>query len=338
MCGRSLTFRESDGSNRGSAPAWGVAPENGGAEERWGIAATAHQTAEPQGGPRRKSSLRRLSCTLIIVFTTAIFADVIDTFAPASSANREASLLYPPVPQDQNIDFSKFRHDNTSHARLPCLLCHRRETNSAKPTLPGGGGHLPCTGCHAKEFTNSSSPVCTICHTDTQSGMLKAFPPLRSFSVKFDHATHTRGAGVNCSTCHRPLRSGQALSIPAGSNAHTTCYQCHAPQAQANGRDISSCSTCHQPGRYSRTSTQAAAFKVGFGHAKHAAQKLNCTACHSVRAGMPQRKQVTTPLPLNHHAPAGTTSCATCHNGKRAFGGDDFSACTKCHRGPQWRF
>ncbi len=265
-------------------------------------------------------------------------------FAPIShvSASRSrvdpGSLLNSPEPQDQNIDFSRFRHDNTNHARLPCLLCHRRESNSAKPTLPGGGGHLPCTGCHAKEFANSSSPVCTVCHTNTQSGTLKAFPPLGSFGVKFDHATHTRGPGVSCSTCHRPLRSGQALSIPGGANAHVTCYQCHSPQAQANGRDISSCGTCHQPGRSSRTSTQAAAFKVGFGHAKHTAPKLNCTACHSVRAGMPQRKQVTAPLALNHHAPAGTTSCATCHNGKRAFGGDDFSTCTKCHRGPQWHF
>lgn len=243
-----------------------------------------------------------------------------------------------PAPQDQSIDFSKFRHDNTNHGRLPCLLCHRREGNAAKPALPGGGGHLPCTGCHAKEFSNSSSPVCAICHTNSQSGVLKAFPPLRSFGVKFDHAAHARGLRMSCSTCHRPLRSGQALSIPTGANGHLTCYQCHAPQAQANGRDISSCGTCHQPGGYSRTSTQAAAFKVGFSHAKHVAQKLNCTECHNVRAGMPQRKQVTAPLPLNHHAPAGTTSCATCHNGKRAFGGDDFSTCTKCHRGPQWHF
>jgi hypothetical protein len=28
----------------------------------------------------------------------------------------------------------------------------------------------------------------------------------------------------------------------------------------------------------------------------------------------------------------------TCHNGKRAFGGDDFSACKRCHTGAAWRF
>jgi c(7)-type cytochrome triheme protein len=242
-------------------------------------------------------------------------------------------------PQDQNIDFSKFYHNNTNHARLPCLLCHRREGTAARPALPGAGGHLPCAGCHAKEFANSSSPVCTICHTNTQSGALKAFPRLKSFNVKFDHAIHARGPKVGCSTCHRPIRGGAAMTIPAGISAHTTCYRCHAPQAQAGGRDISSCGTCHQLGSHSRTPTQAAAFNVGFSHAKHgASQKLSCTECHSIRAGMPRRRQVTAPLALNHHAPAGAKSCATCHTGKRAFGGDDFSVCTKCHQGQQWRF
>ncbi|MDQ2855177.1 MAG: hypothetical protein M3R68_02520 [Acidobacteriota bacterium] len=242
-------------------------------------------------------------------------------------------------PQDQNIDFSKFLHNNANHARLPCLLCHRREGTAAMPTRPGGGEHVPCTGCHAKEFTNVSSPVCTICHTNTESGALKPFPSLKSFNMKFNHSLHARGMGVSCSSCHRASRGGVALTIPAGINAHTNCYRCHAPQAQANGRDISSCATCHQLGGYARTSTQAAAFKVGFSHAKHGgAQKLNCNECHNVRAGMPQRRQVTAPLALNHHAPAGQTSCATCHTGRRAFGGDDFSTCTKCHQGPQWRF
>jgi c(7)-type cytochrome triheme protein len=242
-------------------------------------------------------------------------------------------------PQEQSIDFSKFHHNNANHARLPCLLCHRREGTGAKPAMPGGGGHLPCSGCHAKEFANSSSPVCNICHTNTQSGALKPFPALKSFNVKFDHSLHTRGLRLNCSTCHRPTRGSVAMTIPAGFNAHTTCNQCHTAKAQADGRDISSCGTCHQPGGYARTPTQAPAFRVGFSHGKHdASERLSCNECHLVRAGMPQRRQVTAPLALNHHAPAGATSCATCHTGKRAFGGDDFSVCTRCHKGTAWRF
>jgi hypothetical protein len=28
----------------------------------------------------------------------------------------------------------------------------------------------------------------------------------------------------------------------------------------------------------------------------------------------------------------------TCHDGKRAFGGDDFSACKRCHTANRWYF
>lgn len=278
--------------------------------------------------------------TVIAFIVCLFFFGSIWGVSASLASKTESKLLVESTPaQDQNIDFSRFDHKNAGHARLPCLLCHRRDGAAARQVMPGGGGHLPCTGCHAKEFANSSSPVCNICHTNSQTGALKALPPLRSFNVKFDHAVHTRGQRVNCSTCHRPAGRGQALSIPAGQNAHTTCFQCHGPQAKANGRDISSCGTCHQPGGHSRTSTKAAGFRVGFSHAKHSGrEKLTCTSCHTVRAGMPQRKQVTSPLALNHHAPAGATSCMSCHNGKRAFGGDDFSVCKRCHTGAAWHF
>ena len=247
--------------------------------------------------------LRRLSWITLIAFMAAGLVVGIDHFA-LPHARGEAVLPDPPE-QGQNIDFSKFLHDNANHARLPCLLCHRRENTNARPTLPGGGGHLPCTGCHAKEFANSSSPVCAICHTNSQSGALKAFPALRSFNMRFDHARHASVGRVSCSTCHRPSRGGVAMTIPSGGNAHVTCYQCHGPQAKSGDRDISSCGTCHQLGGDSRTTTQAAAFKVGFSHAKHGgAQKLSCSECHSVRAGIPQRRQVTAPLALNHRVDA----------------------------------
>jgi c(7)-type cytochrome triheme protein len=226
-------------------------------------------------------------------------------------------------------DYSQFKHDNAQHARLPCLLCHRRENNSPQPTLPGKAAHAPCAGCHAQQFANSASEICTICHTDVQSGKVKAFPTLRSFDVRFDHAKHASAA---CATCHRPNRA--ALSIPSRLNAHVTCYSCHTPNAQSNGRDISSCSTCHQLGRLDRTPEQAPAYRVGFSHARHdASEKLACVACHQVRAGL-----VSAPTPLNHHARAGAFSCASCHNGGRAFGGDDFSACKRCHKGSTWHF
>ena len=281
-----------------------------------------------------KQRTKKIQLALICVVVVAALSFVLQnrTTTASNVETNQQSQTQPP----EGLDYSKFLHDSRNHARLPCLLCHRRESNSPRPQLPGQSNHAPCTGCHAQQFSNSDSPICTICHTDVKSGALKSFPRLKSFSMKFDHSRHVRMEGVSCATCHRPSRGGVALSIPSGFNAHQTCYRCHTPRAQSQGRDISSCRTCHQLGSYRRTPVFAQAFRVGFSHAKH--QKTTCVECHQVRAGMPQRRQVTSPAPLNHHARDGTESCMSCHDGKRAFGGDDFSVCKRCHTGAQWRF
>ena len=250
---------------------------------------------------------------------------------PSEQSPGQEQMQFP-----EGLDYSKFQHSSRNHSRLPCLLCHRRETNTPIPKRPGASGHLPCAGCHAQQFSSSDSPMCTICHTDVKSGATRAFPRLRSFRMRFDHARHVNMSSVSCATCHKPARGGVAFSIPAGFNAHATCYRCHTPRAQSGSRDISSCGTCHQLGGYSRTPEFAPAFRVGFNHAKH--QKVTCNECHQVRAGMPQRRQVSAPEPLNHHATGRALSCMSCHNGKRAFGGDDFSVCKRCHTGAAWRF
>ena len=234
-------------------------------------------------------------------------------------------------------DYSKFQHTSAYHARLPCSLCHKRENNSTRPQFPGVSNHLPCAGCHTKQFADSSSPICNICHNNPQSGTLKSFPALKSFNLTFDHASHVNAGRGVCNTCHRSSRDGIAFTIPAGAGAHATCFQCHGPQTKSGDRDISSCNVCHQPGRLVRTSQYALAFKNGFSHSKHNADEgLMCNQCHRVRSG--SRDDVTAPQPLNHHASSSAFSCASCHNGKRAFGGDDFSACTRCHQGAAWRF
>ncbi|MGB7208517.1 MAG: cytochrome c3 family protein [Pyrinomonadaceae bacterium] len=230
----------------------------------------------------------------------------------------------------QDKDYSRFTHSNDFHSRLPCLLCHRRDDNSARIGFPGKSGHLPCAGCHALQFSDNMSPICTICHTST--GM-KRFPGLRSFGVKFVHSKHMR---TNCVTCHKPQGRGVAKSIPSGPSAHTTCFQCHSSKTSFA---MSSCGTCHQPGRLIRTSESAIAFRKGFSHAKHSGNKTsNCTTCHTIRAGSARGKQVTAPLASMHFAPAGSQSCGGCHNGKRAFGPDDFVNCKRCHQANTFKF
>jgi c(7)-type cytochrome triheme protein len=279
-----------------------------------------------------------LTALVMALATAIILGWSLNDSVSASKLGGEDDLNTTVEAQGASVDYSRFKHDNPQHTRLPCLLCHRRENNSARPTLPGKSAHAPCAGCHAQQFNNSAGPICGICHTNAQSGAMKAFPRLRSFNVKFDHARHS-AVGAACTACHRQNRGGVALSIPAGVNAHTVCYRCHTPEAQSAGRNISSCSTCHEPGGFVRTSERAAAFRMGFSHAKHdASENLTCADCHRVRPGLPRGRQVLSPLALNHHAPARATSCMTCHNGKRAFGGDDFSVCTRCHKGSVWHF
>lgn len=288
-----------------------------------------------KGAPRRRRALSlAVLCAGLLLFAASMAFDY------RTSALTARAELEPAAQQEmpQGLDFSKFGHTNPQHARLPCLLCHQRTDNTARPKRPG---HTPCSGCHAQQFADQSGPICTICHTSPPTAALKGFPPLRSFNVRFDHATHTGSGGraANCATCHRPERRGVALSIPAGTAAHATCYQCHTPRAQGrSGQDISSCGTCHRLGRYARTPETAAAYRVNFSHSAHTSKGLACAECHTVRAGAAQRRQVTAPAPLMHHASPGARSCMTCHDDKRAFGGEDFKDCTRCHRGDAWHF
>jgi c(7)-type cytochrome triheme protein len=237
--------------------------------------------------------------------------------------------------------FSNFSHSLPAHSGVACASCHQRSNNSPQPSLPG---HKSCTSCHFQQFVTSGHPMCAICHTNVESANppVKGFPPLKSFNARFDHAQHTTGAGrpeAGCASCHSPARRGVALTIPAGLQAHQNCYQCHTPGAQSGGRDISSCGACHAQGRYSRTPTGSRAFSVSFSHAAHGPrQGLSCAECHSVRAGAPQSRQVTSPRPTQHFASGRAQSCMTCHNNRRAFGGDDFADCKRCHKGPTFRF
>jgi c(7)-type cytochrome triheme protein len=296
-----------------------------------------HSQTAPR--PARARDWRRALSLAVLVAACLSLSLSFLLDARASAMPPEApEALAALTPGAQGSEYSRFVHTQAEHARLPCLLCHRREDNVRRLVYPG---HSPCAGCHSQQFANPASPICTICHTDPQSGAMKAFPPLRTFNVRFDHARHARGAARprnGCEACHRPERRGVSLSIPAGLGAHATCFQCHSPRAQAGGRDISSCGVCHRVGRYSRTPELTAAYRVNFSHADHERAGLNCNDCHTVRAGMPQRRQVTSPSPMQHHAPPRARSCMTCHDDRRAFGGDDFSDCKRCHEGNTWHF
>jgi c(7)-type cytochrome triheme protein len=275
----------------------------------------------------RSASRRRLALTGIIC-CCAFFAYA---FLLIPRPNAFAAPVDEVVNEPLAQDYSRFKHTSAQHARLPCLLCHKREDNSARMKLPG---HIPCSSCHVEQFASNTSPLCNICHTPTS---VKPFPGLKSFTSRFDHGRHLRL--TNCATCHKPARRGVSLSVPSGSAAHTTCFQCHGPQTVSGGKNIGSCGTCHQSGRPVRNSDWARAFAVNFSHSEHiATKKFSCTDCHTVRAGSAKGRQVSSPLVSMHFAPARAQSCGACHNDRRAFGGNDFSDCRRCHEGNSFRF
>jgi c(7)-type cytochrome triheme protein len=291
------------------------------------------------GNRQRTGRARRWLSLLLLVAGCAGFALLLIFNSQASALSKKAGSETAPDEIDSSAsqgDFSVFSHAHPAHSRLTCLLCHRREDNSPQPRLPG---HTPCAGCHQQEFANSNSNLCNICHTDRQTGAVKAFPRMRSFNVKFDHAQHTAGTRTSCAVCHKPERRGVSLSIPIGLSAHSTCYQCHTPRAQSGGRDISSCSTCHGLGRLARTSENARSYRVNFSHADHGGRaRLNCASCHNVRPGASQGTQVTAPVPQMHHVTTRAQSCMSCHNDTRAFGTENFANCKRCHEGSTFRF
>ncbi len=250
--------------------------------------------------------------------------------------------------QGPELDYSTFKHSSERHTSLACSACHQRAVdNSAVPSFPG---HPSCISCHSNQFFSSSSPspLCTVCHSDvnTSRAPRKTFPTnfKERFNVRFDHAQHMASAVQpknGCNACHSGgSNRGVALSIPTGINAHAQCYVCHTPGSKsAAGKELASCGVCHQDKPFVRTSTNAGAFRFSFSHAKHGpSQRLECLACHSLSAGAAQGKQVSSPRSAEHFAIAGPQSCASCHNGKRAFGGDlAFRDCRRCHTGKSFR-
>lgn len=248
-------------------------------------------------------------------------------------------LLPPASAQGPQLDYSKFLHSSERHRSLSCNSCHQRTDNSATPRFPG---HRACTDCHRSQFTTPQIPMCVICHSDVSSNN----PPLRNFptsfnepfNVKFDHAQHNRGAARpqrGCSGCHASaVNRGAGLSIPANLAAHNGCYACHTPDSKsAAGREIASCGVCHDQKRYRSTSTNARSYRYAFSHADHGArERLGCNDCHRVVSGAAQSRQVSSPTAAEHFIRTRSTSCMTCHNGKKSFGGDlAFKDCRRCH-------
>ncbi len=281
--------------------------------------------------PRRKTVLKSVIvlCTIAAAVSSCIRQVEKTPLTITASETPEAIAV-----SISGKAFAAFSHTIPEHKEFECASCHRREGGNDDLKF---AGHDSCVGCHISQFTNPEQQMmCTICHADTKAvpPTMQEFPTrfVEGFNMKFDHAAHISGKGrppEGCVACHEA--AGAAKTIPVGINAHTTCYTCHTPES-----NIGSCNVCHEVAPYRRTPTGRYVFKAVFSHREHSgAQGLNCADCHSVRgAGAPQGSQVTNILAQQHTRPG--NNCASCHNGSRAFTGNDptnMTTCARCHTG-----
>mgnify|MGYP000049965863 CR=1 FL=1 len=244
-----------------------------------------------------------------------------------------------PIPvKASDSTFKEFSHSIPEHKEFECISCHRREGKSRELDF---AGHESCVGCHMGQFidnsvTDQNRAMCSICHAslDSKEPAMKPFPVKfkEGFNMKFDHAVHNRGEGRppnGCAACHSP--AGAAQTIPSGIATHNNCYTCHTPESK-----VASCSVCHELAPYRRTLPSQYNFKAIFRHSDHTArQGVSCDECHTVVAGPGQGRQVRNISVLQHRAAPGA-DCLSCHNGRRAFTGNDpfaVSTCTRCHTG-----
>ena len=272
--------------------------------------------------------------SIIVVCALAAFAASCIKQADKTPVTITASETPDAVPvRVSHREFKAFSHSIPEHKQFDCNSCHRREDNSLDLKF---AGHDSCVGCHISQFTNpGQQTMCTICHDDMKADppTMKTFPDRfdEGFNMKFVHVSHISGNGrppEGCATCHEAAGAGKTL--PVGIQAHANCFTCHTPESQ-----IGSCNVCHELAPYRRTPAGRYVFKAVFSHRDHSsAQGLNCAACHFVRADAPQGSQVSTIAAEEHKGPG--NNCASCHNGSRAFGGNDptnMTTCGRCHSG-----
>jgi len=189
-----------------------------------------------------------------------------------------------------------------------------------------------------------------------------AAPPAR---MDFAHAR--REHQMACDKCHqlstpgwKEARTGDAAFPDVTRQPeHASCLNCHRKQFFARERPQPRiCSVCHvavtprdqarvpfpnPPEAFDRTERArdfVSDFRVGFPHDKHLEVVGALVAPgHTTTAGGVRFVTASyRPAPRRAAEDSDPKSCMVCHDDKRAFGGDDFKDCTRCHRGEAWRF
>jgi hypothetical protein len=231
---------------------------------------------------------------------------------------------------------SPFDHNRKEHKTKTqdCAVCHLRTTNDAKPVLPG---HPACFECHAKDFSNTASKMCVVCHkTPPAKDNVIEFPArLAQFGIKrFSHRDHANpekmkdqmdaqkmpGGAPRCDFCHRFDDQGLRASMPK----HPECYSCHSHQPN---QKFAACDACHikKPDAMQYGATLGAAFtQYNFKHGPHI-KKAACEKCHQT-IDVPADQRRTDVLAINvARGQRHNSTCWSCHVRAKE------PVCSRCH-------
>jgi hypothetical protein len=261
------------------------------------------------------------------------------TAPPTANKAAEAPQPAPPAAAPSPFDVkespviertSPFNHTRKEHQTKTkdCGFCHQRLDNSVTPVFPG---HSACIECHAKDFTNTSSQMCIVCHTSPvdAKGTRISFPAKMSeFGIKsFSHKQHMdpkKMAGESetpkCSACHQSTE-GAAASFPN----HQQCYSCHIHQAN---QKLGECGICHADAKLALRFIKGGPTLglYNFKHGSHT-KKASCDRCHRQTETAPNQVRADIQTISAGRGQRHTSACWSCHVQAKE------SVCTKCHRG-----
>jgi c(7)-type cytochrome triheme protein len=299
----------------------------------WSFEPEALGDLSPGSGGATKT-VRALKQLLVGLFFAAIVLFVCSSLTRrGEAAGSPPNILASAEAASFSAQQGKTKFDHAKHNQLKCDQCHVRKADAVKPVLPGHGA---CISCHIKQFTSTQFGICSNCHegiTAVQPPVV-AFPERQTFGVEFSHKTHATYVGgekrADCSSCHAV--TGARTTFPA----HRECYVCHKAPDQVKPNEKvggASCGECHTTsGDKKPPSAMSNAYNFRFTHQVHSQREgIACVECHNVLEDQ-SAAQVSLPQLKEHRAPGYMKSCGSCHNGRRAFGGElGDNACIRCH-------
>jgi hypothetical protein len=149
------------------------------------------------------------------------------------------------------------------------------------------------------------------------AGAFAAGNPPPPSGIIINHVFKVNTIGLTCDVCHSPSeKNPRLMAFPT----MDTCSACHADDTDMS-KGTDACVKCHSNADYSSKVRKDLVLMpaIAFDHAKHAAAKVDCLACHTIfdKVGVKGDEM----LPK-------MATCVACHSAKQVSKGSD---CATCH-------